>query len=157
MSEFAYFPRPQTALTAPRPEAFLGAVSPLWGYYMAAAAGGVAYWWMTRWTRPENLEAFFQPAARATGAALTVVADNTASLAAARAPLEAGESMQQAAQTVSETASAAEALLEPVLPEIPVGGEAAPISPLLEVAPTPAAGKEGRSRLRPPASDPDTV
>ncbi len=37
----------------------VGAASPLWGLFAVAAAGGVAFWWMTRWTRATNLEAFY--------------------------------------------------------------------------------------------------
>lgn len=36
----------------------LGAASPLWFAFASAASAGVAYWWMTRWTKPSNLEAF---------------------------------------------------------------------------------------------------
>jgi predicted flap endonuclease-1-like 5' DNA nuclease len=35
----------------------MGAVSPLWAVFGAAASAGVAYWWMTRWTRAVNVEA----------------------------------------------------------------------------------------------------
>jgi predicted flap endonuclease-1-like 5' DNA nuclease len=35
----------------------LGAVSPLWWAFAGAATAGVAYWWMTRWVRPVNIEA----------------------------------------------------------------------------------------------------
>jgi predicted flap endonuclease-1-like 5' DNA nuclease len=35
----------------------IGAVSPLWGLFGAAASAGVAYWWMTQWTRALNVEA----------------------------------------------------------------------------------------------------
>lgn len=35
----------------------IGAVSPLWWAFAGAATAGVAYWWMTRWARPVNLEA----------------------------------------------------------------------------------------------------
>lgn len=45
----------------------IGAASPLWLAYAGAAGAGVAYWWMTRWTQPANLEAafgsWFEPAA----------------------------------------------------------------------------------------------
>ena len=44
------------------PTLMMGAASPLWSYFAAAAASGVAYWWMTRWSRPANLEAFFAAA-----------------------------------------------------------------------------------------------
>jgi predicted flap endonuclease-1-like 5' DNA nuclease len=35
----------------------VGVVSPLWAMFGAAASVGVAYWWMTRWTRAVNVEA----------------------------------------------------------------------------------------------------
>ena len=35
----------------------IGAASPLWFLFTGAASAGVAYWWMTRWMRPINLEA----------------------------------------------------------------------------------------------------
>ena len=35
----------------------IGAASPLWFLFTGVASAGVAYWWMTRWMRPINLEA----------------------------------------------------------------------------------------------------
>lgn len=35
----------------------IGACSPLWGLFVGAAATGAAYWWLSQWTRPQNLEA----------------------------------------------------------------------------------------------------
>jgi predicted flap endonuclease-1-like 5' DNA nuclease len=35
----------------------LGAASPLWALFGAAAGTAVAWWWLTRWTRPVNVEA----------------------------------------------------------------------------------------------------
>lgn len=35
----------------------VGLVSPLWAVFGAAAGAGVAYWWMTQWTRAVNVEA----------------------------------------------------------------------------------------------------
>jgi len=35
----------------------VGVVSPLWFAFGAAASAGVAYWWMTRWTKTVNVEA----------------------------------------------------------------------------------------------------
>lgn len=43
---------PAAALHVP-----IGAASPLWFMFAGAASAGVAYWWMTRWMRPVNLEA----------------------------------------------------------------------------------------------------
>jgi len=41
-----------------------GVTSPLWAMYGAAAGMGVAYWWMTSWTRAVNFEAFAPFAAK---------------------------------------------------------------------------------------------
>jgi predicted flap endonuclease-1-like 5' DNA nuclease len=35
----------------------LGLASPLWLAYSGVASAGVAYWWMSQWTKPVNLEA----------------------------------------------------------------------------------------------------
>ena len=35
----------------------LGVVSPMWAMFGAAAGMGIAYWWMTSWTRAVNIEA----------------------------------------------------------------------------------------------------
>jgi len=46
-----------------KPEALLrvpvGLASPLWGLFAGAAMTGATWWWMTRWARPQNLEALF--------------------------------------------------------------------------------------------------
>ena len=49
---------PAAALYVP-----IGAASPLWFMFTGAATAGVAYWWMTRWMRPMNLEALLPPPA----------------------------------------------------------------------------------------------
>jgi predicted flap endonuclease-1-like 5' DNA nuclease len=41
----------------------LGAVSPLWMAFGAAAGAGVAYWWLTHWARAVNVEAVMDHAA----------------------------------------------------------------------------------------------
>lgn len=108
----ASFDLPQTSQAGVGPALLVGAVSPLWPYFGAAAASGMAYWWMTRWMRPVNLEAMLgralpAPVAEAAGA----VVDNTI-------------------EAVAEVVEAA--------PPAPVvGGEAAPVSPLLDAAPEP--------------------
>jgi predicted flap endonuclease-1-like 5' DNA nuclease len=82
----------------------IGAASPLWLAFGAAAGAGVAYWWMTRWTQPANLEAFtwFSPkAAEPAGAEPTplIVAQPTL-----ETPIEATvEPIEAAAEVVVET------------------------------------------------------
>lgn len=124
------------------PQAFIripvGAASPLWGLFAGAAMSGAAWWWMTRWTRPANLEAVF-------GAVEAATSDAVAKVEALAAPvIDAVEEAPAALESVVEAAPelveppveaptpapSADALIE-AAPE-PVGGEAAPISPVLE-------------------------
>jgi hypothetical protein len=116
---------------------------------------GAAWWWMTRWTQPANLEAMF-------GAVVKTEAEAIPELTALSEPVvEAAETVVEAAaepvvETLAETEAvmetvvepfvepAAEPTLEPAIETVlealaegpdglePVGGEAAPISPVLE-------------------------
>ena len=113
----ATFDLPEMPANRMSPHLMMGVASPLWAYFGAAAASGVAYWWMTRWARPVNLEAMF-------GAVPALSAPIEAAAEAAEAMVEAVE----AAQTV---------LLEEIAEFPPVGGESAPISPVLELASMP--------------------
>lgn len=118
----ASFDLPELPNTRISPQLMVGAASPLWSYFGAAAAGGVAYWWMTRWARPMNLEAMFE-AARALPP-----------------PPAAVETIEAVAETVEAVAEVTDEALEAAmgvtdeLPIAPVGGEAAPFSPLMEAA-----------------------
>jgi predicted flap endonuclease-1-like 5' DNA nuclease len=49
LEEFPSVARAQNAWRLP-----IGAASPLWAAFGAAAGAGVAYWWMTQWTRTAN-------------------------------------------------------------------------------------------------------
>lgn len=142
----------------------IGAASPLWGLFAGAAVSGAAWWWMTRWARPANLEALF-------GAAQTVTTETAAEVEALAAP--AVEAMQQASAVVEPVLEAAEETVatapERVLPAAEnlieaapeaVGGESAPISPVVEalspeiVAPTdePTASMEAAAEFAPQAT-----
>jgi hypothetical protein len=128
-----------------KPEALLrvpvGLASPLWGLFAGAAVTGAAWWWMTRWTRPVNLEALFDAAARfektvePEPAALAGPVTETAEAvveATAEPVVEAGEVTPEAiVETAAEAAVVAEALIEEPTVAEPVGGESAPISPVV--------------------------
>ena len=109
----------------------LGLASPLWLPFAAATGAGLAFWWMTRWTRSANLEA-----------AMEAVAPQTVLPAAAEpAPpmvepvLESAETMTDAAGQVVEAAAgtmeavaasteetvetAVQAVTEPAEPAVP--------------------------------------
>lgn len=90
----------------------LGAASPLWFAFASAASAGVAYWWMTRWTRPDNLEAFgdwFKPKTGATPSLPLAVAQP-----ALKSPIEtpATAPVEAALETIEKTA--ADAVVETV-------------------------------------------
>lgn len=101
---------PQVMIRVP-----IGAVSPLWGLFAGAAISGAAWWWMTRWARPANLEAAFGAVDTAGGEA-----------EAQPAP----EALVEAAIEEAPPAPVAEAIIEDA--PLAVGGEAAPVSPVLE-------------------------
>jgi hypothetical protein len=126
---------PETESLA-KPEAMLrvpvGLASPLWGLFAGAAMSGAAWWWMTRWARPQNLEAMFAGAPSLE----TAIAPETASFAPVVQAVEAVEALVETAiEAIAEPAieaapePAAETLIEALEP---VGGEAAPISPALK-------------------------
>ena len=131
----------QSATSAAEPGAALrlplGAVSPFWSLYAGAAVSGMAWWWMTRWAQPQNLEALFgkMPAAAPSApepllaAALEPAATAVEyALDVAAAPLEA------VADAFTETASVdPEPAAEQPLSEA-VGGESAPMAPVLAAA-----------------------
>jgi hypothetical protein len=128
----------------------VGFVSPFWGLFAGAAMSGAAWWWMTRWARPANLEAAF-------GAAEAAVAEPEAKVEAApvmealEAPAETVEVAVEDAPQVASPDMAVEAAKEPV------GGESAPISPVVEAeslqteapAPAPEAEPPAKPAARP--------
>lgn len=158
-TEFTAIPRsPETSARIS-----VGMMSPLWGLFAGAAVSGAAWWWMTRWARPANLEAFFQ----ATESAPAEMQAETLALAApaAEAIEEASAAAEPAIETIAETLEAtveafapvpvAEALTE-AAPE-PLVIEAAPI-PLVTEALTPdlAAKPAPRARMAMPKVAPTT-
>jgi hypothetical protein len=127
------------------PELFVGVASPLWSYFGAAAAGGVAFWWMTRWTQPVNLEAFFERAMKVAPPAPALEAAVEIVEASAQVVLEATEAVLAAVpepvvepepeptiEPVLEAAPPAEPVVEPVLEAAP------PVEPIVEASPEPA-------------------
>jgi predicted flap endonuclease-1-like 5' DNA nuclease len=114
----------------------IGAASPLWLAFASAAGAGVAYWWMTRWTQPANLEAleWFAPKAETPTAASVpaLVAEPTLETpfeAAVEPTAEAADVVvetvaalaEPAVETVEETASAAVAAADDLTRLVGVG------------------------------------
>jgi predicted flap endonuclease-1-like 5' DNA nuclease len=71
----------------------VGLSSPMWLAFGAAASAGVAWWWMTRWTRATNLEAVAGAARAQVAAVETLVARESE---AAIEVVEAAERMLEA-------------------------------------------------------------
>src|SRR5580700_10576163 len=98
----------------------VGAVSPLWAMFGAAASAGVAYWWMTRWTEMVNIEAFAgalaTPAAKAAAEPLEVVAELAT---APEVEAEAVEAEPVAAQAVEAAVEVVAPAAPPEAPPVP--------------------------------------
>lgn len=85
----------------------LGLVSPLWLVFAGATTAGMAYWWMTRFAKPANLEAMFALAPPAMPALPDLAEPMTTPAAAASLVVEAADAVTEA------TTEAVEALLAP--------------------------------------------
>lgn len=126
----------------------MGVASPLWSYFGAATAGGIAFWWMTRWTRPMNLEAMFATATPQTplleaveeAAETTAVVVVEAVIEAVTEPAPTSEAtmtqVTAASEPMTETVSELEAAGEP-----DAATEASP-EPALAIAPEPVVEPE---------------
>ncbi|HEX3363949.1 hypothetical protein [Phenylobacterium sp.] len=159
--------KPQTLMRVP-----VGLASPLWGLFAGVAVSSATWWWMTRWARPENLEAMFGAAAKTEAVveaeveALAAPAVEVAEVVVEEAEAVVKAAPELAAEPIAEATLEpmieAEAMAEPIVEAVaeaaeeatpvpalealaestpdfaPVGGEAAPISPVLEaLAPEP--------------------
>jgi len=154
--------------------AFVGVASPLWGYFAGAAAGGVAFWWMTRWTQPQNLEALFArrfaglspelAPAPADGADPQAVTEPEAAVAmmALEPVIAAVEAVEE---PFVELAAEAEQALEAVVEAAPEASAPAPepasFAPAAEVLPEPEpapaaapASRKSKAAAAPPAEPP---
>jgi predicted flap endonuclease-1-like 5' DNA nuclease len=99
----------------------IGMASPLWLAFGAAASAGAAWWWMTRWARPVNLEAATAlPASAAQPVAAPEPLAPAIETKAAPAATEAVQSVSAVSVDVPEPeAVAAEPAPEPAAPEEP--------------------------------------
>jgi hypothetical protein len=119
----AYLDTPELPDPKTLPQLMVGAASPLWAYFGAAAAGGVAFWWMTQWARPTNLEALFAKA-------------DAVAAPAAEPVLDAAEAVAELPVLTAEALAAPEPIVEAAAPEPTSAIEPAPT---VEAAPEPAA------------------
>lgn len=137
----------------------LGVASPLWLMFAGAAGAGVAYWWMTRWARPANLEAWLGAALPAGPDAEPLAAPVLVAEAEPPHLVVGGESAPLAGAPAEAVEEAAETLAKPL--EADPSRTAPEPAPFVEaarlVAPDPApAPKKAVARPRPkapPASD----
>jgi len=87
----------------------IGLTSPMWLAFGAAASAGVAWWWMTRWTRATNLEAM-AGAAKAQVAAVEALVERESE--AAVQAVEAAERILEAVAVIEP--HTVEIIAEPV-------------------------------------------
>lgn len=127
----------------------VGAASPLWLAFGAAASAGVAFWLATRWTRQTNLEAVLEAPVKAMRAAVEAIPDAPAlseaalskaaleTIVAAADPTPVIEIVLEAADDLEASAAeVAEVIAAPVV-ETPVA-EAPAAAPVVEAAAAPA-------------------
>lgn len=124
---------------------FVGATSPLWGYYGAMAAGGMAYWLMTRWTQPVDLKALLGGAVKVP-ATLVEAATELAQVDEFPAPV--GGEAAPISPLVEALAPEPEPMIEPVVK--------APAEPIVEAIAEAAAAPEPESAPEPPVIQPET-
>jgi predicted flap endonuclease-1-like 5' DNA nuclease len=93
----------------------IGLTSPMWLAFGAAASAGVAWWWMTRWTRATNLEAM-AGAAKAQVSAVEALVERESEVA-----VQAVE----AAATLLKAASVIEPKIEIIAEEVEAAVESA--------------------------------
>jgi len=146
------FAKPEVLMRVP-----VGFASPLWGLFAGAAVSGAAWWWMTRWTRAENLEAIFGAAAKFEAAVEPKLAVLAAPVAEAVQSLVEPTVEALVEATPEPLAETVETLAEVPLAAEPVGGEAAPISPVVEAsaaeaAPQPTLDAEPTPKPKKPAA-----
>jgi predicted flap endonuclease-1-like 5' DNA nuclease len=94
--------RARTAMIVP-----LGAASPLWFAYGAAASAGAAWWWMTRWAKPINADAVAAAVSNALEARASIVEilaeyEHELELETAKIAADVVETFSHAAETAVE-------------------------------------------------------
>ena len=105
--------RAELALRVP-----LGVASPLWAMFGAAAGVGIAYWWMTGWTRAVNIEALAPFAPRlladtdAERTVLEIVAESEPEAVVEAAPALEAATTPDPVPVVAETLPAADAAID---------------------------------------------
>lgn len=144
------------------------AATPLWAAYFTAASAGVAFWWMTAWTRqePKSFALAFEPAAEPEVEAAPVAALEV-SVAEVAAPEVAAPEVvvpEVIAAEIVEAAHVLEAVVDTVIETVEAAAETAePIAalvvepeptPVVEAAPVEAALVEAPAAEAPPVAAP---
>jgi predicted flap endonuclease-1-like 5' DNA nuclease len=120
----------------------IGVASPLWLAFGAAASAGVAWWWLSKLTRPVNLEAFLLPVTKAPMAPViedVAVEIEAVAEAVAEAPAAAELSPEPEAVVEAAPEPAPQAVVEAAPEPAPATVIEAAAEPVVETpaAPTP--------------------
>ena len=107
----------------------VGVMSPFWGLFAGAAVSGAAWWWMTRWARPANLEAIFgvveglAPNVEALAAPVVETIEEAPvvleAVAASAIEMMDAAPAEAAVAPVIETVAQAPVIVEPVVEAVP--------------------------------------
>lgn len=132
----------------------MGMMSPMWFAFSAAASFGAAYFWMTRWAKPQNLEAMMPAAMTSPFKAATILdlipdlepqplvappEDTAADIAFGSSVDDMPHVIAERAAQAAAAEAAAVGLAEPPPPEVEAAPEAEPVIEAVEAAPeTPA-------------------
>jgi predicted flap endonuclease-1-like 5' DNA nuclease len=118
----------------------LGLASPLWFAFAGAAVAGSAFWWMSRWTNPANLEAILELPATGAPAAPAAKPDAVVEVVEPVAEIAATAAETVAEVVAAETAAMVEGLAEvdPVV-DAPVAATVDDLTRLVGIGPKLAA------------------
>jgi predicted flap endonuclease-1-like 5' DNA nuclease len=131
--------------TAKAFQAPVGLASPLWFAFGAAASVGVAYWWMTRWAKPVNVEALAESVAAPVLAVLEP-------MPMPKAPAKIAEAV------IADVAKDAKAVAAVVAEAAPIMAPTPVAAPVAKAAPVKAApAKAPKVKAPPPPPDDLTV
>jgi predicted flap endonuclease-1-like 5' DNA nuclease len=124
----------------------MGVVSPLWAMFGAAAGAGIAYWWVTQWTRAVNIEALAAPTAKPVAAPqrIEIVAEPV---------LEAPQSVVAEPAPAPVAAEPAQAI-SVAAPPAPVVAEPAPVEAAAPAAPAVVAELPAETKAEAPVAKP---
>jgi predicted flap endonuclease-1-like 5' DNA nuclease len=134
----------------------VGVVSPLWAMFGAAAGAGVAYWWVTQWTRSVNIEALSTLKTKPTAKPqrIEIIAEPAPEPAKVEAAALAEVAVPEPVAEAQPVAAAPEPVaLKAVVPEAVVPQAAAAVEAPVETKPAPKPAAKAKPAAALPPDD----